>query len=165
MKKILGIITVLLITVGAMSFCHSKSMDSKMNYEQLSKEIGADNAFKIFDEFGLTESTEVQAAKGYGKTIKKGSTVNVVFALALAQQGADSVKTTGVASDSKWFGTQKWDKRHTTGYAVYDCQRFWQSTQAAPPSVTCKHDGAGEYRSFTSSQNNTVTISNWLTVN
>lgn len=143
-----------------------KLVGIELSYEEVSKLIGKENAFRVFDLAGKTEYDPVAR----GKKVKNNATVVVWFndiTLTVSATGAIEYTT---SPDANWGGCQRFpaDMSMTGAYSVWSCQRYWGTNQAPPATVTCTDGipaGVSNYRAFTSDHSYDVHISNIVTVN
>lgn len=172
MKKTTLLILLLIASVVAITFVGCKKQYSPhredMNYEQLSKILGASNAFDVFDRSGLTEQAIGGTARSTGKKVKDGATVAVWFnTITLTVTGSSIVYTT--KPGSTFGGVTKFVSQTSNDGAlgIWDCNRYWGLNEILPPDVTCTDTATSGYnlRAFVSnSQTAEVDVSNWVIV-
>ena len=126
--KILTVFTLLFaVSLGVVTSCKKEtSKEVKMNYSQLSKEIGADNAFVIFAKAGLTE--EDPAARG-SQRVKANATVITEEDLQLTLVSGNDYSST-TSPDGEWGAFQNLTDTQSA------CPQNWSNT-TAPPSMSC----------------------------
>lgn len=162
MKNIIKFFAVIAITLFGCTK-HYIPTSVKMNYEQLSKEIGSVMAFKVFDRYGLTEADPSILARG--RKVKDNAQVNVTSDIHLTvSDSGDIVYIT--SPNAEWGGCTKFLSQTSNDVAlgIWDCDRWFNG--GTPPSVSC-HDGSVSgynLRAFTSDFDYNVHLSEWITV-
>lgn len=140
----------------------------KMTYEQLSKEVGIANAFKLFDRAGKTETVVGANARVSGKKVKENATLDVLNDLTLTNPSPDNFICT-TSPNTRWDAFQDFVTGATpdpnAGAQSY-CNRYYSgySTDVAPPNESCIITGSGTIRFFTSDSDYTVHLSNSIVI-
>lgn len=151
----------LVIASTVLVLCTKNTGRKQMTYEQLSKEVGADNAFILFDRAGKTEADP--AARGQ-KKVKAGAQLDVVEDLVLTNPGGGNDYESTTSPNAEWFAFQAFVTGATpdpnAGAKSY-CNK-WYSTAPPPPTEPCNiaDDSGKTIRSFTSDHDYTVHLSN-----
>jgi hypothetical protein len=165
MKKIKLIIAIFVATALVFS-CNPKDKktepatteNKRMSYEQLSKEIGNENALKAFDKAGLTETSSDPSARG-AKKPKPNAQLTVVEDLVLTQvSGNDFSSTTSV--NAQWFSYQVFVPGAGNDGAYAICNHYYNAAGDAPNVELCTITTSGNIRTFTSDFNYLIHLSN-----
>jgi hypothetical protein len=135
---------------------NSKTVE--MSFKQLSRRIGTDNAFKIFDRAGKTEQNA--SARGF-KVVKAKATVSVISDLVLTEPSEDIFNCT-VSPLAQWFSFQVFVDMTSNDGAFAICNKNYPFPGSAPPSETCVIGAIGIVRAFTSDFDYTVHLSNTI---
>ena len=149
---------VLIVLVSCTKQASKELAPVKMNYEELSKELGSSLAFTLFDNAGKTEADP--ASRTNARKVKANATLSVLADLSLTESGG--VLTTTISPNAQWAGVQKFFTIDSTNNGVSVCNWFYWSAPGAGVTKTCQSNGAGSYRSWTSDFDYTVHLSDFL---
>lgn len=109
MEKFLTVIAVIMTVFMACSKQASYQLaQEEMTYFEIAKEVGHENAFRLFDAAGKTEADPT--ARGNARRVKANATLSVEFSLTQdrfnAANGGDSIVIGNLPSDKTFGGVQ-----------------------------------------------------------
>lgn len=158
MKKFIIYLSLILVSSLALTLCTKNEINPvKMNYEEVSKLIGRDNAFEVFDKAGLTEvetSEDGTTLRG-SKKVKAGAAVAVwVGDLDLFANPETGVITYSTVPDANFTGVTKFLTQTSNDGAlgIWSCNRYYATPAQVEPIVTCSDSNISGWnlRAFTS---------------
>lgn len=128
----------------------------ELSFDALSALIGKDNAFRVFDSSGKTESDPT--ARVARKPKANAVVITWFNDITLTKVGSDLTYTT--SPNAYIGGVTRFVSMDTNDGAlgIWSCNRWWYG--APEPSVTCSDSGTGFYRAFTTDRNYDVHVSN-----
>jgi hypothetical protein len=167
MKNLTVVIAVIAITLfGCTKRASHQPAPVQMSYEQLSKYVGDDNAFKLFDQAGKTETVTDNVSGRVVKKVKEGATLTVEIDLTLTNPSPDNYTCT-TSENAKWSAFQDFVTGATpdpnAGAQSY-CNHFYSAPGSAPADESCVITGTGTIRFFTSDFDYTVHLSNSIII-